>query len=191
MVAAPLLDSSSGWAWTAISRSCSVKARSSVIGLGSGFYSDRSEGLFNPEAPSQEESTMTAVREQLPEGRYGSGRSDAQADRTLKRVGVVLAAIAVVLLGWYGWAKIAGTQVSGEVIAFQVVSDQAVQVHLEVRKDAGVTGVCTLRSVAEDGTEVGRRDVRLTQHTGRIDTVVTIRTTARGTSAELVGCQTG
>ena len=29
MVAAPLLDSSSGWAWTAISRSWSVKTQSS------------------------------------------------------------------------------------------------------------------------------------------------------------------
>lgn len=134
---------------------------------------------------------MTAIREALPEGRYGRGRSDAQADRTLRRVGAVLAVLAVLLVGWYGWAKITGTQVSGQVIAFDVVSDQAVQVHVEVRKDTDVTGVCTLRSVAEDGTEVGRRDLRLTEHSSRIDTVVTIRTTARGTSAELVGCQAG
>jgi hypothetical protein len=134
---------------------------------------------------------MTAVREELPEGRYGSGRSDAQADRTLRRVGFVLAAVALVLIGWYGWTTVAGTKVSAEVITFQVVSDHAVDTHLEVRKDSGVTAVCTLRSVAEDGTEVGRRDVRLTQHSSRIDTVVTIRTTARGTSAELLGCQTG
>jgi hypothetical protein len=133
---------------------------------------------------------MTAVREQLPEGRYGRGSdADARADRTLKRVGVVLGAIALVLIGWFGWTKIAGTQVSGEVIKFQVVSDTAVQVHIEVLKDAGTTAVCTLRSVSEDGDEVGRRDVRLSAHRTQIDTVVTIRTTARGTSAELVGCQ--
>ncbi|MDX6312513.1 MAG: hypothetical protein QOF84_6815 [Streptomyces sp.] len=133
---------------------------------------------------------MTAVREELPEGRYGRGLSDAQADRTLRRVGFVLAAVALVLIGWYGWTTVAGTQVSAEVITFEVVSDHAVDTHLEVRKDSGVTAVCTLRSVAADGTEVGRRDVRLTQHSSRIDTVVTIRTTARGTSAELLGCQT-
>jgi len=134
---------------------------------------------------------MTAVREELPEGRYGRSRSDAQADRTLRRVGFVLGAVALVLVGWYGWAKIAGTQVSAQVITFQVASDHAVETHIEVRKDSGVTAVCTLRSVSEDGTEVGRRDVRLTERKSRIDTVVTIRTTARGTSAELVGCQTG
>ncbi|WP_329313195.1 DUF4307 domain-containing protein [Streptomyces sp. NBC_01262] len=133
---------------------------------------------------------MTAVREELPEGRYGRGRdADARADRTLKRAGVVLGAIAVVLVGWFGWAKITGTQVSGEVIKFQVVSDAAVQVHIEVLKDAGTTAVCTLRSVSEDGDEVGRRDVRLSAHKSQIDTVLTIRTTARATSAELVGCQ--
>jgi hypothetical protein len=133
---------------------------------------------------------MTAVREQLPEGRYGRGSdADARADRTLKRVGAVLGTLALLLVGWYGWAKITGTQVSGEVIKFQVVSDSAVQAHIEVLKDSGTTVVCTLRSVSEDGVEVGRRDVRLTAHKSQIDTVITIRTTARGTSAELVGCQ--
>ena len=133
---------------------------------------------------------MTAVREQLPEGRYGRGRdADARADRTLRRAGVVLGAIAVVLVGWYGWAKITGTRVSGEVIKFQVVSDAEVQAHIEVRKDSGVTAVCTLRSVSEAGAEVGRRDVRLTGRSTEIDRVITIRTTDRATSAELVGCQ--
>ncbi|MFJ5214024.1 DUF4307 domain-containing protein [Streptomyces sp. NPDC088354] len=133
---------------------------------------------------------MSAVTRQAPEGRYGrSADADARADRKLKVIGAVLGALTLVLLVWIGWDKIAGTEVSGQVIAFQVVSDHEVQVHLEVRKNTDVTAVCTLRSVAEDHSEVGRRDVRLNQHSGRVDTVATIRTTSRGTSAELIGCQ--
>jgi hypothetical protein len=49
--------------------------------------------------------------------------------------------------------------------------------------------VCTLRSQATDQSEVGRRDVTVSKHGTTVDTVVTIRTTARGTPAELLGCQ--
>ncbi|MFJ4844246.1 MULTISPECIES: DUF4307 domain-containing protein [unclassified Streptomyces] len=133
---------------------------------------------------------MSAATSQLPEGRYGrSADADARTDRRLKVIGAVLGALTLVLLVWIGWDKIAGTEVSGQVITFQVVSDHEVQVHLEVRKNTDTEAVCTLRSVAEDHSEVGRRDVRLNQHSDRIDTVATIRTTSRGTSAELIGCQ--
>lgn len=133
---------------------------------------------------------MSAVRDGLPQGRYGrEAEDDARADRRLRLVGSVLGVVLLLFVGWIGWDKLTGTEVSAELIKFQVVSDQEVQVHIEVRKDTGVTAVCTLRSLAEDHSEVGRKDVRLNQHTGRIDTVVTIRTTSRGTTAELVGCQ--
>ncbi|MEU1536549.1 DUF4307 domain-containing protein [Actinacidiphila glaucinigra] len=133
---------------------------------------------------------MSAGPDGLPEGRYGRGAdADARADRRLRLVGSVLGVVLLLFVGWIGWDKLTGSEVSAEVIKFKVVTDQEVQAHIEVRKDAGVTAVCTLRSLAEDHGEVGRKDVRLKQHTSRIDTVVTIRTTSRGTSAELVGCQ--
>jgi hypothetical protein len=74
------------------------------------------------------------------------------------------------------------------VITFKAVSDNAVEVHLEVRKDAGAHGYCTLRSQADDGSEVGRADFRFDQDSPRIDKVVTLRTTSRGGTAELLGC---
>ncbi|MET9878651.1 DUF4307 domain-containing protein [Actinacidiphila glaucinigra] len=133
---------------------------------------------------------MSAVPDGLPEGRYGRGAdADARADRRLRLVGSVLGVVLLLFVGWIGWDRLTGSEVSAEVIKFKVITDQEVQAHIEVRKDAGVTAVCTLRSLAEDHGEVGRKDVRLNQHTSRIDTVVTIRTTSRGTSAELVGCQ--
>ncbi|MFF1694150.1 DUF4307 domain-containing protein [Streptomyces sp. NPDC058257] len=124
-----------------------------------------------------------------PESRYGHARTaDEQADRKLKIIGSVLGVLFLLMIGWFGYDYVSGTKVSGEVIKFEVASDSAVKVHLEVRKDADAHGYCTLRSQSEDGEEVGRADFRFDQDTGRIDKVVTLRTKARGTSAELLGC---
>ncbi|WP_405601487.1 DUF4307 domain-containing protein [Streptomyces sp. NBC_01410] len=130
---------------------------------------------------------MAAVREQLPEGRYGRSADD-RADRKLKIVGAGLGVALLGVIGWFGYDYIAGQKISAEVIKFSVTSDTEVQVHLEVRKDADATGTCTLRSRSADGSEVGRLDVAVSQGRTRIDEVVKLRTTARGTSAELVQC---
>jgi hypothetical protein len=76
------------------------------------------------------------------------------------------------------------------VISFEP-GKESVQVHLEVRKDAGTDGYCTVRSQAENGAEVGRADFRFDGDATRIDKVVTLRTTSPGTTAELLGCHTG
>ncbi|MCX4669545.1 DUF4307 domain-containing protein [Streptomyces sp. NBC_01381] len=132
---------------------------------------------------------MAAVGEKLPEGRYGHSRTaDERTDRKLMIVGSVLGVILLGVIGWFGYDYINGTKVSAEVIKFDVVSDHAVQAHLEVRKDAGARGYCTLRSQAESGAEVGRADFRFDQQTGRVDKVVTLRTTEKATSVELLGC---
>ncbi|MEU9999754.1 DUF4307 domain-containing protein [Streptomyces sp. NPDC050848] len=130
---------------------------------------------------------MSAVREQLPEGRYGRS-ADERADRKLKIAGAVLGVLFLGLMGWFGWHYVVDSRISAETIKFDVVSDTEVQLHLEVRKDVDAQGVCTLRSRSEDGAEVGRKDVRFDEAKDRIDTVVSIRTTARATSAELIGC---
>ncbi|TGA94489.1 DUF4307 domain-containing protein [Streptomyces sp. MZ04] len=132
---------------------------------------------------------MAAASTKLPEGRYGRSRTaDERADRKLMIVGSVLGVILLGVVGWFGYDYINGTKVSAEVIKFDVVSDKAVEAHLEVRKDAGARGYCTLRSQAESGAEVGRADFRFDQQKGRIDKVVTLRTTEKATSVELLGC---
>lgn len=133
-------------------------------------------------------SAPDAARPGLPDGRYGPG-PDARADRRLRIAGIVLAALTVLGIGWFGWSSLTGDKVTGQVVAFQAKSDQAVEIHLEVHKGAGTVAVCTLRSVDADHNEVGRKDVRLAQHAKQVDTVVTLRTTARGETGELVGCQ--
>ncbi|MBV9023657.1 MAG: DUF4307 domain-containing protein [Streptomycetaceae bacterium] len=131
---------------------------------------------------------MTAVRDRLPETRYG--RVDAaRTDRRLKLLGAVLGGMLLVFVGWAAWGYLSTNEISGQVVTFMVVSDSEVQAHLEVHKPAGTTAVCTLRSQAPDQSEVGRKDVTLAQHDSTVDTRVIIRTTARGTTAELLGCQ--
>ncbi|MBT2395850.1 DUF4307 domain-containing protein [Streptomyces sp. ISL-100] len=131
---------------------------------------------------------MTAVRQDLPEGRYGRS-ADERADRKLKIVGAVLGAGLLAMTGWFGYDYVTAQQISAELIKFDTVSDSEVKVHLEVRKKADAAGTCTLRSLAEDGAEVGRRDVRIdASGGGRIDEIYTVRTTSRATSTELTGC---
>ncbi|CAG7602002.1 DUF4307 domain-containing protein [Actinacidiphila bryophytorum] len=134
---------------------------------------------------------MTAVQAgphgSPPDGRYGPG-ADARADRRLRIAAVVAGVLVAAGVGWYGYDTLSGDKVSGQVVAFEAVSDQALQIHLEVHKGAGTVAVCTVRSVGTDHAEVGRKDVRLAQHSKQVDTVVTVRTTARGETGELVGC---
>ncbi|WP_060178792.1 DUF4307 domain-containing protein [Streptomyces sp. IMTB 1903] len=131
---------------------------------------------------------MSAVREGLPEGRYGRS-ADERADRKLKIIGAALGAVLLGVIGWIGWDYVAGRSVSAEVIKFQVISDTEVKVHLEVRKDPSITGVCTMVSQDEEHAEVGRADFTFAQPESRVDEVVSVKTTGRATMIELVGCQ--
>ncbi|MFJ6721248.1 MULTISPECIES: DUF4307 domain-containing protein [unclassified Streptomyces] len=131
---------------------------------------------------------MSTVREGVPEGRYGR-TADDRADRKLKIVGSVLGVTLLGVVGWIGWDYVAGQSVSAEVIKFRIVSASEVKVHLEVRKDASVTGVCTLSSQDKDHGEVGRADFTFAQRDTRVDEVVSLKTTGRATMVELVGCQ--
>ncbi|MEW2291720.1 DUF4307 domain-containing protein [Streptomyces sp. NPDC006743] len=129
---------------------------------------------------------MSTASTRLPEGRYGRS-PDERADRKLKIAGAVLGALLLALIGYFAYHYVGQNKISAQVVSFQA-SDDAVQIHLEVHKDAGARGYCTLRSQAADGTEVGRADFRFDQRAKQVDKVLTLRTTARGTTGELLGC---
>lgn len=133
---------------------------------------------------------MTDRSDQPPAGRYGrSVRDDARTDRRLKILGAVLGAGSLGLIVWFGVAHVSsGSDVSAELIKFWKVSGEEVRVHLEVRKDPDITGVCALRALSEDKAEVGRADYTFPPGESRIDEVVSLRTTAEATTAELVRC---
>ena len=134
---------------------------------------------------------MPSTRPGLPEGRYGRAASDGRAgDRRLRLVGLVLGVALVAFVAWAGYSYVGEQRVSGELTGFEVTSDAEVDVHLAVRKQADVEGVCTVRAQAEDGLEVGRAEFRFDQPDDSLHEAVTLRTTARATSAELLGCST-
>ncbi|WP_419997434.1 DUF4307 domain-containing protein [Streptomyces boninensis] len=135
---------------------------------------------------------MTAVRQDLPEGRYGraAGSSDARADRRLKIIGLVLGVVGVAVIGWFGYSYVSSQDVSGQLIGFDPVSDSKVSARVEVSKDADATGVCTLRALSSDKAEVGRKDVTVAADQGSSAVVtVPMRTTDRAASVELIGCK--
>ncbi|BBA99748.1 hypothetical protein RVR_6500 [Actinacidiphila reveromycinica] len=137
---------------------------------------------------------MTAVQPgpapSLPEGRYGGGAdADARKDRVLRRAAVVLGALLAVAIGYFAWHSLNASRISAQVVSFKAVSAHSLEIHLEVHKGAGSTVVCTVRSQDTDHNEVGRKDVRIAQHSKDVDTIVTLRTTSVGTTGELVGCQ--
>ncbi|GAA3297375.1 DUF4307 domain-containing protein [Streptomyces cinereospinus] len=129
---------------------------------------------------------MSTVSTRLPEGRYGRS-SDERADRTLRTLGTVLGVLFLAVIGFFAYHYIAQNKISAEVISFEL-SDDAVRVTLAVEKDAGTSGYCTIRSQAADGAEVGRADYRFGGDATRVTEVVTLRTTAPGSTAELLGC---
>ncbi|GAA5077868.1 DUF4307 domain-containing protein [Streptomyces similanensis] len=129
---------------------------------------------------------MSTASTRLPEGRYGRS-SDERADRKLRIAAAVLGAVVLALIGYFAYHYVAKSEISAQVVSFQT-SDASVQVHLEVHKDAGARGYCTVRSQSADGAEVGRADFRFDEHAKQVDKVVTLRTTSRGTTGELLGC---
>ena len=131
----------------------------------------------------------TAGEQQTPVGRYGSDAdAEARTDRRLRTTGAVLGAGLLAFVVWAGISYVGGQQVTGELTGFTVVSDTEVEATVQVRKPRGTAGICTVRSQAVDGLEVGRADFRFEEDSDLVHRAVTLRTTARATSAELLGC---
>jgi hypothetical protein len=99
-------------------------------------------------------------------------------------------ALAVVFVGWLGWAVFEHStpKVTSELETFSVQDDHTVEAVLVVSLDsADVKASCTVRAYAEDHSTVGEKTFTPDPGKGRRQ-VVTIRTERRATSVEKVGC---
>ncbi|MFI9782255.1 DUF4307 domain-containing protein [Kitasatospora sp. NPDC051984] len=123
-----------------------------------------------------------------PVGRY-SRSDDRTTDRRLRIAGVVFGVLLVGLIAWLGTSYLLReTKLNGTVPTFQPVSDSELQLQLSVRKSEGTSGVCTVRTQGVDGAVVGQSDFQIPAEGTTYDKVVTLRTTSRGSTAELLGC---
>ena len=70
------------------------------------------------------------------------------------------ARVVLVVLGWFGYALRRPATRSAPGHRLQGGLRRRGRVHLEVHKDSGTSGYCTVRSQAADDAEVGRKDFR-------------------------------
>jgi hypothetical protein len=133
--------------------------------------------------------TVPSAARRRPEGRYDPPALLGQ--RVLAVVLAVLALGVVAAVGVYVVDRYTGEQVRGQVRTFEVRSDSEVVLELEVAKTAGAKAYCVIRSRGRDGLEVGR-DIAVLDAEGTESRVArgtfVLRTSARATTAELVGC---
>jgi hypothetical protein len=140
---------------------------------------------------------MSATAHEVPEDRYGDSRRgdpnpirrDARDERRLRVAAVVFVVFLLGLVVWLGGSYVMqASKMYGSVPTYQVTSDSTVQAHLSVTKSDGMSGTCTLRSQKADKEVVGQVDVPVPAAGKTFETTVTIRTTSRGATAELLGC---
>ncbi|MCF2528194.1 DUF4307 domain-containing protein [Yinghuangia soli] len=135
-----------------------------------------------PDAPASRDRYGRRVR------RTGAGAKDGK-DRGLRIAFVVFLVLLVSGTVWIGLDH-ANRDVTATIPTFEVTSDSTVEARIEVTKDKDKEAVCVLRSRSEDGTEVGRKEVRIPASSSKVTTVrEVLQTTARPNTAELDGCR--
>lgn len=92
--------------------------------------------------------------------------------------------LAVLLFSRFGQ-----TDVGFGARGFEVLSDRAVRVDFEVRKDPADTAVCTVRARDADGAETGQALVRIgPSDQGTVVVRHELATQARANTGEVTGC---
>ena len=130
----------------------------------------------------------TAARRRPP-GRYDDPPLLGQ------RVLAVLLAVTVVVfavaLARFAYDRYGGEQVRGTVRTFEILSDSALTMELDVAKTAGAKAYCVIRARGADGLEVGR-DIAVVDAVGtqdeRVRGTFRLATERRAVTAELFGC---
>lgn len=115
--------------------------------------------------------------------------SENRSQLVLAVVGALVGlAFAIALFVRYG----PGTDVSAQVRSYQVLSDTAVRVDVEVAREPGSRAWCVLRARDGKGAEVGRRQVDVPVSDDRTTVLsAEVPTTGRPNTGELVGCEAG
>lgn len=104
---------------------------------------------------------------------------------------VATSVLAIVFLGWLGWVAWfhSDPPIEAEVVSFNIVDDQRVDVRLATRfRDVDVDGSCLLRATALDHTVVGERNVTVAELRAADGDWIPVTTFNRANSVEMVRC---
>ena len=106
-----------------------------------------------------------------------------------RRVAVALTVLLALVFGtWLAWAAFfhGDPEAESGIVGYEVTSDYAVDVRVDVRLDGVDEAECLVRALSVDKSIVG--EIAFTASEGRH--AVTVRTERRATSAEVIGCRT-
>ncbi|ASO18421.1 hypothetical protein FHR81_002827 [Actinoalloteichus hoggarensis] len=124
---------------------------------------------------------------QRPVGRYG-----APARRPSRRVLIVSLGVAVgigLVASIVAYRNFGAQPIRGEHTAFEITSDDSIELSFQVhRDDPERPAVCVVESRAENGDEVGRREVYVPPAEGSANHTTTLRTSQRPVIGEVFGC---
>jgi hypothetical protein len=106
----------------------------------------------------------------------------------------VLAALVLALVAAVAstlWSRFGGERATVQVVDFQVLSEDAVRIDVQVTKPEGAAAYCLLRARGADGAEVGREIVEVAEPgtAGRsVRREHELTTRERAVTGEAVGC---
>ena len=126
----------------------------------------------------------------FPPGRYGR-RRDGRSRRGLPIVfGAVVVAVSLLLaLRLYG--QYGDPDYDAQIVGWSDVTETAMTIRFRVRLPAGSPADCVLRARTYDGTEVGRRTVRVpaAPDATTVEVSETVPTTVRASVGDVVRCR--
>jgi len=112
---------------------------------------------------------------------------------TRRRLAIVLGALTTLILigaAAVAYQRFEGTEVEGEMAAYEVLDDQTVSVTISVtRKDPARPASCIVRARSRDGAETGRREILIPPSESKtVQVTTTVKSYKRPFVGDIYGC---
>jgi hypothetical protein len=123
----------------------------------------------------------------FPPGRYGHRRAPRRTRRWVIGMLAALTVLATVGLAGLLYQRYGVPEYQPTVVRYDEITDTGVTVDFRVRKPAGHTATCHLRSRGREGREVGAAEVAVPLG-ATVEVTYRLVTTARPVTAEVTRC---
>jgi Domain of unknown function (DUF4307) len=127
-----------------------------------------------------------------PTARYGRPRLSQRARRRIAIGLTLLIVVAGVAIAFVGFQRLGTGDVKGELVGYQLVDDETVEVTINVtRADPSRPVVCIVRGRSFDGSETGRREVLVPPSTqATVQVSAAVKTSKPPVVGDVYGCGT-